>query len=751
MRTLFAFALILTSTFAFGQRNFNGFTSDFRNYDGLPPNCYTPTVGNLNGHLAGINNQLCQLYALIGQIENDTTLVNEIQGQIDSILGIIQVIDIQSADTSVIINQTGSTFNLSHLWGFGESTGCYETTVSATFPSTFDYVDTFGLVGYAIFCLNSELPLFFIPDRNYGLITPQELVDTIVQYFIVSDSITILKTSDTSFTISFQNTCDCDTLVFQSETSGNDYNVPTTISGDGVVVNNETFDFGGFGSVITFYEGNCIGSTNLDSILQYLINFYCQPEPEECCSGGVFNNSYQVLSGIGIFDMSATFADTNCISITQHTIIFDGDTLFNSFTPIVQYIGLGTWTTGDSIFVYSNIYVATRSNTPCDTVSQIDTIIVQTAEPPTVAVDDFVVIPRNACDTIAVTDNDVKPCGVASIAVLDSTSGISSVTIYNDSLLIICRSNFAFDTDTVTYLLTSNCGNPAADTGLVIVTANLQPQLPISVCYDGIDADNDEAQLTWNIAVPSGYFIPTNGILWQSTDESGGFTGYSLDSTSPTNILYGSSGSINLDSADIVIYVTLINIFTQLPIFYEVNLKLADGTCDTIMLDTTASPSFMYARNVQACFNFIGYQSGGTTLNINSGTIYRYSPTTVGIDSTIGLDSTYFLVDLTNSPCSKDSIYQSAIKRVPPYTLVDVDGDPVSVTSGVSVTFGTSSINVNGGVAISILSPIVSCSVLEFTQTWFFTWKGRTNTFTYAFDGVSFSGQCINLNGVILP
>ena len=752
MRVLTAVLLICFALSATAQNNYNGFTSDFRNYDGLPPSCYTPTVNNLNGHLAGINNRLCQLLVTLDQISGENALLDTIQMEIEALLESIFVLDVTSADSSIQVALSDNTFDLSYVWAFnGDTLGCSPQTIVATYPSSFDYIDTFGLNQYFIYANNEDVILFFEPTIIYGQITPQALIDTIIANFIVSDSFSIAKISDTSFSITIENPCIFDRLVIGSTTDGNDYSVEVWISGNGVVVNNETLPEGGFGSLIEFNVNQCNPNTSiLDSTLQYLINYYCSliPPTDTCCSGAELTAELQAITGLAILDLSASFPDTNCITVTRHLAIFDGDTIATSSLPTVQFIEAGAWTAGDTIFTSSCVFVATKLNIPCDTVCLDTFVVVLSDAPPTVAVQDNAVIQRNACDTIAVTNNDVKPCGVASIAVLDTTSGIASATVYNDSLIIICRNNTAFSNDTVYYSLTSNCGVPDSDTSFILVTANLVPQVPFSVCYEGVDADADSARLTYSVTVPSGYSIPTNGLLFKASD--GTLEGYRYGTGGVASVPYGTTA--NLDSADITVYLVLTNNITGLPLFYQFNVGyVLDGDCDTMLLDTVGTTDYYFASTVQFCFNYIGYQSGGTSFGINSGTLYRYRVNQFGIASNFGLDSIFFQVDEVNLPCSNDSTYQYAIKNVPPYTIVDIDGNPVSITSGLSVGFTSSTITANAGTAISIVSSIGLCSVLEFTTNWGFRWAAINPTYTFSFDGISFTGQCVNFTGIILP
>lgn len=746
MRTLLTALFITLYASVSAQYNFNGFTSDFRYYDGKKPTCYTPTVNNLNGHLMGINRELCRLDSLLQFIEADTVTTAFIQAQIDSIAALIYEIDVLSTDTTVTVNRTDNTFDLSYDWSYG-SPSCYETVVNVIYPSEYVYDDSSGISLYAIYCTKNANILFYNPLITYGTIQPKELIDTIFEYFTQSDSIYLDRTSDTSFNVIFENTCDCDSLVFISETES----VYVTLIGEGDTVNNQTFESGGFGSYITFYQGNCIGSTQLDSILQYLINYYCVTPVDTCCGDTVINNSYQVITGIGIFDMSGFLSDTNCFASTRHTVSFNGNNIIDTVRATINDVEFGAWTEGDTLFATTCIRVATKQLTPCDTICRTDTIIVASSNPPTTIVTDYIEINRNQCDTSFATANDIIPCGLASISILSYTSGIDTAYLI-DSNIYICRNNFAFENDTVTYTITSNCGSSASDTGIVIVSSVLQPQLALSICYDSLTGLADSALISYVLTVPSGYTLRSNSIMFQATDNSGAYTeyGYGLGGTS--KIAYNATDA-GLDSATITAYVVIESNFTGLPIFYEIDIpKLASGGCDTLTnIDTTGTVSFWYADSVNACFQYIGYQTGGVNLNVSSGVLYRTQLNLTGITSGINLDSVIFVVDNVASPCSDDSTYQYIIEDVPPYTLTNLDGNAVSVTTGVSVSFGSSSINVNAGGAISLLSSIGLCTVQEYTTTWTFGWKARLNAYTFSFNGLNYSGQCINLQGIIMP
>lgn len=732
-----------------GQFKFNGFTSDFRYYDGKKPICYSPTVNNLNGHLMGINRELCRLDSLLQFIEADTITTAFIQAQIDSIAALIYELDVVSSDSSITVARDGNVFDLSYVWDYG-SPSCYQTVVNASFPSSFDYDDTIGIVLYYIACTKNENILYFIPDKIYGTISPQELVDTIVEYFNTSDSISILKTSDTSLSITFTNTCDCDSLLFVSSTSGGN-SVRVTLEGDGDTVNNQTFESGGFGSLITFYQGNCIGDTQLDSILQYLINYYCTSPPDTCCGDTVINNTYQLISGIGIFNMSAFLSDTNCFSSTRHIVTFGTDTIIDTIRATINDVEFGAWTEGDTLYATSCIRVATKLLTPCDTICRTDTLVVASANPPTTVVTDYIEINRNNCDTSHATINDILPCGLDTMSILSYTSGIDTAYIV-DSSIYICRNNFAFENDTIYYTITSICGNPLSDSGIVVVSSVLQPQIALSVCYDSLSGLADSALITYSLTVPSGYVLRSNSIAFEVTDESGTYTEYGYGLANSSRIAYNATDA-GLDSANITAYVVIESNFTGQPLFYVVNFgKIASGGCDTLTnIDTTGTVPFWYADSIDMCFQYIGYQTGGVNLNVSSGVLYRTNLSTTGITSGINLDSVIFVVDDVSSPCSDDSTYQYIIENVPPYTLTDIDGNPVSVTTGVSVSFGTTSINVNAGGAISIISSIGSCTVQQYTTTWTFGWAARLNSYTFSFDGLNYSGQCFNLQGILLP
>lgn len=616
MRTFLTALLLLTVYCANAQINFNGFTSDFRTYNGLPPTCYTPSVNNLNGHLMGINNELCRLYQSLSQLNTDSLLINKLQAQIDSILSSIQNIDIISSDNSFFVVEFESNYDISRI-------------------------------------INVD-----------------------------------------------------------------DY---------------------------------CTGTNNLDQILQYLIDYYCpEPPPNPCCDSVIYANDYQIYPSIAVIGLSTSLIG-ECSFDVSYEVLFNGSSILSTTRTDTTYVLFGAWEESDTFFVNTSVFVYNELNELCDTLFNSDTIIVNELSNPTIAVNDFVVIQRQECDTVAVTNNDIKPCGVDSISIVSTTPQIASATIYNDSLIIICRTRFAFETDTVNYALISNCGNPISDTASVIITANLQPQVPLAVCYTAIDSATKKAQLDFSVTTPSGYTLLPNSIAWKVSDNTNTFTEYATSNTSPVVVDYGSDVGIDLDSARITVYMAFVNIISNQPLFYQVDLVLADGECDTLTIDTTASPDFFFARNLQLCFNYIGYQSGGTTLSVNSGTLFRYGTSNLGFDTTIGLDSIQFLVDEVDLPCSNDSTYLYEIKNIPPYTITNIDGNPVSITSGLSVSISTSSINVNAGVAIGVVSSIGACDINEFTQTWSFTWKGRPNTFVFAFDGVNYLGQCINLNGVILP
>lgn len=72
---------------------FNGYTSEVNKYDGTTQNCYTPTANTLNGHLKGINNELCTLQDLIDSLsivvnENDSIALaglDSLQEQLDTV------------------------------------------------------------------------------------------------------------------------------------------------------------------------------------------------------------------------------------------------------------------------------------------------------------------------------------------------------------------------------------------------------------------------------------------------------------------------------------------------------------------------------------------------------------------------------------------------------------------------------------------------------------------------------------------
>ena len=96
---------------------FNGFTSEVDQYDGIAPTCYLPSANTLNGHLQGINQQLCELQLLIDSLglDNDTVqlALAQIEEDIDELYAIIGAIDIyglQSADNSITVIDSSSDF-----------------------------------------------------------------------------------------------------------------------------------------------------------------------------------------------------------------------------------------------------------------------------------------------------------------------------------------------------------------------------------------------------------------------------------------------------------------------------------------------------------------------------------------------------------------------------------------------------------------------------------------------------------------
>jgi len=72
---------------------FHGYTSEVNKYDGTTQNCYTPTANTLNGHLKGINNELCALQDLIDSLSividyNDSVALaglDSLQEQMDTV------------------------------------------------------------------------------------------------------------------------------------------------------------------------------------------------------------------------------------------------------------------------------------------------------------------------------------------------------------------------------------------------------------------------------------------------------------------------------------------------------------------------------------------------------------------------------------------------------------------------------------------------------------------------------------------
>lgn len=114
---------------------FNGYTSEVNKYDGTTQNCYTPTANTLNGHLKGINNELCTLQDLIDSLSavidyNDSVAVaglDSLQEQMDTVyvrldsivtaLGQFYNTSIISSDSSLNVSSSivGEviTFNLS--------------------------------------------------------------------------------------------------------------------------------------------------------------------------------------------------------------------------------------------------------------------------------------------------------------------------------------------------------------------------------------------------------------------------------------------------------------------------------------------------------------------------------------------------------------------------------------------------------------------------------------------------------------
>lgn len=114
---------------------FHGYTSEVNKYDGTTQNCYTPTANTLNGHLKGINNELCTLQDLIDSLSavidyNDSVAVaglDSLQEQMDTVyvrldsivtaLGQFYNTSIISSDSSLNVSSSivGEviTFNLS--------------------------------------------------------------------------------------------------------------------------------------------------------------------------------------------------------------------------------------------------------------------------------------------------------------------------------------------------------------------------------------------------------------------------------------------------------------------------------------------------------------------------------------------------------------------------------------------------------------------------------------------------------------
>ena len=151
--------------------SFNGQTSSVTTYNGATPTCYKPTSGGLNGHLQGINNSLCSLRSrldsLIVASDNDS-LITVLQGEIDSIAGLLRYYDVVSTDSSVSIEKDTVdgviVFNLSvpkvTVNVDASCLGIYTNDLDSILQALIDLnCDTIPL-GYFNYCMSPTFDLF---------------------------------------------------------------------------------------------------------------------------------------------------------------------------------------------------------------------------------------------------------------------------------------------------------------------------------------------------------------------------------------------------------------------------------------------------------------------------------------------------------------------------------------------------------------------------------------------------------------
>jgi len=333
---------------------FNGFTSEVKTYNGVPPTCYFPVNGSLNGHLQGINNKLCSLLDSLGDnAEKDSIALSVIDSliiELTNIKGLIpNDIGIISSDNSVMVNFNtvgdSTTYDLT-LVANSANNGLFKsgTTIKqggSLIQNT--YIDGSGY-NYSLkkakgYSINGDTLIFSVGDSS--LITQGIYIKKDNNSVLIGNDVFSLKeTVDNTYRIgkTINTSANKEGFYIGDRIYSTDVNSATNlIFGDSVYVkkstnitvgigNNLTIDqFSGDKIIVNVGQSNIIRNENVDAYVFGSNNETNDDFARDICGGYMLGDGNTITSAIGFI-----YGQNNKLQNLGSGVIIGGDNLITN-------------------------------------------------------------------------------------------------------------------------------------------------------------------------------------------------------------------------------------------------------------------------------------------------------------------------------------------------------------------------------------------------------------------------------------
>ena len=451
-------------------------------------------------------------------------------------------------------------------------------------------------------------------------------------------------------------------------------------------------------------------ATNYNDAWQALIDTVCAlvaPASDTCTPWTLYSTA-SVASGITSITVTATPYSVGsvppdmCLNSLQYIYqVLNADDVVISYGVLNASTTLNlptAWIIGTSYLDGARtLNLITRfgkekcaSGKTCGTQDSLVTYLIAETEldPLTLTNDTMTIYWDGNCHTINVYANDDIPYDISSAGILEEpTHGTASMNA-STGVITYCPDNEYNGNDTLFYYVQDVYGQ--RDSASVIFTVINSTTTSNVICYDEFrNGTNDTVVVSFTLAAPSGKTFAEDGVLLFM---DGLTTSLQLDEVSWMNIARDTvSGTAEIPIADVGASLPTLDLTLQIVttdyFFYEQDLSITLGTCDTVELFPTESATFVYARpGTEICLTSLSdyiqaqFTITGTGVYTSAGLVYN---------SGICWDSLQAYAS-SDSPTVQNN-WSITRQLLGTYKTTNIDGSVVNLTATVSGSGNTSS------------------------------------------------------------